>query len=1142
MEDEASGRGRGGGGARAKVPGTLMKSIPRTAGDWACVMARVCERLQARPLLASALDEVQRTLHLLIDGRKSVKSGKTSGLRKGDLVFTAGGDGDEHRSRRGVVESEHSDGTLTVKWHSPIQETTRLPASAVRPLNRITNVPPWRLPLNQFLVTKALPLKDARMVAELLREGADPSSVDEAGNSALAVAVSKGCPSAVLSALLQGGADPEAAGPLGTPLEVAIKNGDIDSVECLLEAGVDCSGVDTSEGSGCLEAIAEMVARHKAMVLPEEARLKVQEECVATTLPLLLLAMLDVADSTTQHNAIGFVSYIMDKASLAVLEATLGVQGGIDPLLRVLQAVESSDSLDVLYYAVRIMHCLTEKVPSSVEHLRSRGILRWVQRLSNAKSLRQDAAAGLLVSKTGRIKDKHVAKLAADIVSKASPTDAPIRSDVAQLCDALREGRPGAAGDLSRYLQSAHELTAADLASCDLVKQLLGMLSSPEGDRYLGEIARGGGTGALIQPLVQLVATEGQWGVTPGGGQDLQDLVKSMRIEMLRRDAHAAPGAAGATSSTSMLLNVEPMLLLSELERHILRTVHPLPDYLKYCNLIVGATILERPAMTKQPFASAHVTAFELIPPEAAGEPDRASAVRPAADSAQPPLDLDNTTLASCLTLHDEGGKTVITCCKKGSPAGTVQAKRAFSQGADGPLAYFEVLIKRKGPLGAIGVGLARGGYSKSKMPGWEPVSHAWHGDDGCIFNSCGTGTPFSNPWAEGDVIGCGIDFLKKAIFLTRNGTLQGAPFKGVETHDLMATIGCQTKGECVGVSFQPPFLYDVSAHVLTQPLVPVHHLRYADGSTRVVNLLMREYVIEVPPPSLGSYLDKIRACLASLLAYTQRDESLVVVNALASSARTFAEGGALDLPSSAVSAIEACEGGHELLAACGPASVFGGGPPPQEAVARFAGLCEAVADSLARSKKSASTEGDGDDDEASKRVHTVMIIIPDGFPPELFFEEVEDAVRMALSTPDPTVAPASGNVGDSYRWPDRGFEHEEVWYESLMVSLAEKQAGAVAQGQTQHEAEVLAMRLRDVVQTQVIEDVREDYTQKAREAKRGHAGMAGAGLMIGHRAQVMDGSGEWVYGTIASIDHSRFGVVCDDGTWLPGVPIEQVQ
>ena len=129
----------------------------------------------------------------------------------------------------------------------------------------------------------------------------------------------------------------------------------------------------------------------------------------------------------------------------------------------------------------------------------------------------------------------------------------------------------------------------------------------------------------------------------------------------------------------------------------------------------------------------------------------------------------------------------------EGSPAGTVQASRPFSSSVDGPIAYFEAAIRKRGPTGAIGVGLARAGYSNNKMPGWEPVSHAWHGDDGCTFNSCGTGTPLSTPWQEGDVIGCGIDFRRAAIFFTRNGLLQPGALRGVDTEGLLATLGFQT-------------------------------------------------------------------------------------------------------------------------------------------------------------------------------------------------------------------------------------------------------------------------------------------------------------------------------------------------------------
>jgi hypothetical protein len=131
----------------------------------------------------------------------------------------------------------------------------------------------------------------------------------------------------------------------------------------------------------------------------------------------------------------------------------------------------------------------------------------------------------------------------------------------------------------------------------------------------------------------------------------------------------------------------------------------------------------------------------------------------------------------------------------EGSRAGTVQASRPFLSSVDGPIAYFEAAIRKWVPTGAIGVGLARAGYPKTQMPGWEPVSYAWHSDDGKTFDGCGTGTPLSTPWQEGDVIGCGIDFRRAAIFFTRNGLMQPGSLRGVDTEGLLATLGFDTKG-----------------------------------------------------------------------------------------------------------------------------------------------------------------------------------------------------------------------------------------------------------------------------------------------------------------------------------------------------------
>jgi hypothetical protein len=138
-------------------------------------------------------------------------------------------------------------------------------------------------------------------------------------------------------------------------------------------------------------------------------------------------------------------------------------------------------------------------------------------------------------------------------------------------------------------------------------------------------------------------------------------------------------------------------------------------------------------------------------------------------------------------------------------------------------------------------VGLARAGYPKTQMPGWEPVSYAWHSDDGKTFDGCGTGTPLSTPWQEGDVIGCGIDFRRASIFFTRNVLMQPGSLRGVDTEGLLATLGFDTKGQCVSVSFGPNFVYDLSSYDLAPLQIPVHRIRYLDGQNeeKLVNLVV---------------------------------------------------------------------------------------------------------------------------------------------------------------------------------------------------------------------------------------------------------------------------------------------------------------
>ena len=72
-----------------------------------------------------------------------------------------------------------------------------------------------------------------------------------------------------------------------------------------------------------------------------------------------------------------------------------------------------------------------------------------------------------------------------------------------------------------------------------------------------------------------------------------------------------------------------------------------------------------------------------------------------------------------------------------------------------------------------IGLGLCSGFTSLEAMPGWEPSSWGYHGDDGKLYSGPGQGTTYGDEFGTGDVVGCHITVDKGVIF-TKNGTSLG--------------------------------------------------------------------------------------------------------------------------------------------------------------------------------------------------------------------------------------------------------------------------------------------------------------------------------------------------------------------------------
>ena len=52
----------------------------------------------------------------------------------------------------------------------------------------------------------------------------------------------------------------------------------------------------------------------------------------------------------------------------------------------------------------------------------------------------------------------------------------------------------------------------------------------------------------------------------------------------------------------------------------------------------------------------------------------------------------------------------------------------------------------------------------------WHHNAYGYHGDDGRKFHTSCSGEAYGPPFTTGDVIGCGINFLKGTAFYTKNG------------------------------------------------------------------------------------------------------------------------------------------------------------------------------------------------------------------------------------------------------------------------------------------------------------------------------------------------------------------------------------
>lgn len=142
---------------------------------------------------------------------------------------------------------------------------------------------------------------------------------------------------------------------------------------------------------------------------------------------------------------------------------------------------------------------------------------------------------------------------------------------------------------------------------------------------------------------------------------------------------------------------------------------------------------------------------------------------------------------------------------------------------------YFEVKVVNRGRDGFIAVGYAIKSASLGRLTGWEPGTIGYHADDGNLYRGAGTGSSFGPSYTTNDVVGCGINFVEKSFFFTKNGILIGeiGNLKDKFHLPFFASVGCRTVGEVLSINFEGPFQYDIESFIKKKLR---NHFEYPQG------------------------------------------------------------------------------------------------------------------------------------------------------------------------------------------------------------------------------------------------------------------------------------------------------------------------
>ena len=177
----------------------------------------------------------------------------------------------------------------------------------------------------------------------------------------------------------------------------------------------------------------------------------------------------------------------------------------------------------------------------------------------------------------------------------------------------------------------------------------------------------------------------------------------------------------------------------------------------------------------------------------------------------------------------------------KTSDVGVAQVSQPLQLNSN---SYYEIEILDPGAKCTIAIGAATPDYPLNCQPGWSSNSIAYHGDDGCLFQSNGTGVCFGPKWKVRDTVGLGIRSFagqeddteppEVQVYFTRNGKEVGHTTTTIPPSGLFPTIGLHSAREKVKVHLSPKVSFNNSRQAW-RTLCGLKVTRSHDGRGQIV-------------------------------------------------------------------------------------------------------------------------------------------------------------------------------------------------------------------------------------------------------------------------------------------------------------------